>query len=67
MVRGMRAKLALVAVLASGVGLVGAGVGGLVGVDRQLEAATPDQGQTRAVGGRDCPADKAPAKEARRL
>jgi len=63
MVRGMRIKLALAAALATGVALVGAGVGGLVGVDRQLEAATPQQGDTRVVsegdGKRgDCPADK---------
>lgn len=63
MVRGMRIKLALAAALATGVALVGAGVGGLVGVDRQLEAATPSQGDTRVVSEGDakrgdCPADK---------
>ncbi len=59
----MRIKLALAAALATGVALVGAGVGGLVGVDRQLEAATPQQGDTRVVSEGDatrgdCPADK---------
>jgi hypothetical protein len=65
MVMGMRVKLALAAALATGVALVGAGVGGLVGVDRQLEAATPAQGDgdTRVVSEGDakrgdCPADK---------
>ena len=64
MVSGMRVKLALAAALATGTALVGVGVGGLVGVDRQLEAATPQQSETRVVsegdGKRgDCPADKA--------
>ena len=64
MVKGMRIKARPgSAALASGVALVGAGVGGLVGVDRQLEAATPKQGDTRVVSDGDakrgdCPADK---------
>lgn len=57
-------KLALAAALAVGATLVGVGVGGLAGVDRQLEAATPLQGQTRVVNEGDakrgdCPADEA--------
>jgi hypothetical protein len=52
-------KLALGAALATGAILVGIGVGGLTGVDRKLEAATPKQGQTRVVDdGKNCPADK---------
>ena len=46
----MRVKLALAAALVTGTALVGVGVGGFVGVDRQLEAATPKQGETRVVG-----------------
>ena len=75
MVSGMRVKLALAAALATGTALVGVGVGGLVGVDRQLEAATPQQSETRVVsdgdGKRgDCPADEADkprAKQSRKL
>jgi hypothetical protein len=74
MVRGVRVKLALAAALVTGTALVGVGVGGFVGVDRQLEAATPKQGQTRVVddhGDRrgDCPADadKPPARQSRKL
>ncbi len=59
----MRVKLALAAALATGTALVGVGVGGLVGVDRQLEAATPPRSETRVVSDGDhkrgdCPADK---------
>ena len=68
-------RLAVVAALAAGATLFGAGVGGFVGVDRQLEAATPKQGETRVVGdgeakSGDCPAerdDRPPAKQSRRL
>ena len=75
MVRGMRVKLALATALATGTALVGIGVGGLVGVDRQLEAATPQQGDTRVVNQDDakrgdCPADRdhePPAKQSRKL
>jgi len=72
MVKGMRVKLAVAAALVAGTGLVGVGVGGLVGVDRQLEAATPQQGETRVVkdgdaGRGDCPADKPHPKQSRKL
>jgi hypothetical protein len=66
-------KIALAAALAMGATLVGVGVGGFVGVDRQLEAATPKQGETRVVGDDghrgDCPADadKPRAKQSRKL
>ena len=67
-------KIALVTALAAGAALVGLGVGGLAGVDRQLEAATPQQGQTRVVKDEDskrgdCPADadKPHAKQSRKL
>lgn len=64
-------KLALGAALAVGATLVGVGIGGLTGVDRQLEAATPNQGETRVVGDPgdrgDCPADKPRAKDSRKL
>ena len=68
-------KLALAAALAVGATLVGVGVGGLAGVDRQLEAATPKQGDTRVVNEGDakrgdCPADRdhePPAKQSRKL
>ena len=69
MVRAMRVKLALATALVTGTALVGVGVGGFVGVDRQLEAATPKQGKTRVVGD-DCPRDKheqPPAKQSRKL
>lgn len=71
MVMRMRVKLALAAALATGTALVGLGVGGLVGVDRQLEAATPQQGQTRVVkdqdrpGRGDCPAHERRSRESR--
>ena len=75
MVSGMRVKLALATALATGTALVGVGVGGLVGVDRQLEAATPKQGDTRVVNQDDakrgdCPANRdrePPAKQSRKL
>jgi hypothetical protein len=67
-------KIALVTALAAGATLVGVGVGGMAGVDRQLEAATPQQGETRVVsegdGKRgDCPADadKPHPKQSRKL
>lgn len=73
MVRAMRVKLALATAVVTGTALVGVGVGGFVGVDRQLEAATPKQGETRVVGDRgdrrDCPADadKPGPKQSRKL
>ena len=68
------ARFALAAAVAVGAALVGVGVGGLVGVDRQLEAATPQDAKTRVVsegdGHRgDCPADadKPRPKQSRKL
>jgi len=65
-------KIALAAALAVGAALVGVGVGGLAGVDRQLEAATPQQGETRVVKDGDarrgdCPDDKPHPKQSRKL
>lgn len=65
-------KVAVAGALGLGAALVGIGVGGMAGVDRQLQAATPKQGQTRVVSEGDakrgdCPAAKPRPKQSRKL
>lgn len=55
--------------VAVGAALLGSAFGGMVGVDRKLEAATPDRSDMRFVrdaqpgAGRDCPREKRSSRE----